>query len=543
MQLEAALQAVGLVAQLGHELLEQLDFRRAGRLVDAVEEVQPAVAERFGHGLVGGQHELLDDLVALGVFDHVGPDHAALLVQFHLDLGHGQFEGAVGQAALAEGHGQRVHAAQQAADLAASRRRCGAAVPAALCRRDACATTCQELVDLLVGESLRAADRRRVKFGRDPQPLGRKLHDGRFRVPDLARLETGQAVGDQLGQHRQDAVGQIDARGAFQGLAVQRRPRADEVRHVGDMHPQTPISAVELLQRDRVVEIPRVHRIDRDNRLGGEIRAVADRFVERFGLPAGFGQGVFRKLVGQVHLADDRERVDARLSARAEHFGNHALAVVKRRREADHLDHDFIVGPAFLCAGIADVDRLGEQRAVDLHVGRAARLEIGADELVRLAFDDFDDLAAWAGIAVPGLFQLHDDHVAGGGVAGAIGGNVDVFQVAGRRLAAGEADEPEPLLPALKHAGQAVDARTAKPQAAWRICRRLRLRNNGQDEVVRAVADPPAVDQSLDGPFHVGRPVFRQLQLLGDHARLDGAIAGGADELVNRFFKILHSSP
>ena len=119
LQLEAALQAVGLVAQFGHELLEQLDFRRAGRLVDAAEEVEPAVAERFGHGLVGGQHELLDDLVALGVFDHVGPRHAALLVQFHLDLGHGQFERTVGQPPLAEGHGQGVHAAQQAADLAA----------------------------------------------------------------------------------------------------------------------------------------------------------------------------------------------------------------------------------------------------------------------------------------------------------------------------------------------------------------------------------------------------------------------------------------
>ena len=272
-------------------------------------------------------------------------------------------------------------------------------------RRADCAV-CEKLVDLFVREPLAAADGRRVEFGRDAQALGGKLHDGRFRVPDLARLETRQAVGDQLGQHGQHAVGQIDARGALQGLAVQRRPRADEVRHVGDVDPQPPMPVVELLQRDGVVEIPRVDRIDRDDRLAGEIRAVADRFVERFGLPAGLVQGVFGKMVGQVELADDRERVDARLSARAEHFGDHALAVVQRRREADHLDDDFVVGPRAFRAGIADVDRLGEQRAVDLHVGRAGRLEIGADELVRLALDDFDDFAARAGIAVAGAFSV-----------------------------------------------------------------------------------------------------------------------------------------
>ena len=60
--------------------------------------------------------------------------------------------------------------------------------------------------------------------------------------------------------------------------------RADEVRHVGNVDPEPPMPVVELFQRDRVVEIPRVHRIDGHDRLGGEIGAVADRFVERFGL-------------------------------------------------------------------------------------------------------------------------------------------------------------------------------------------------------------------------------------------------------------------
>ena len=82
------------------------------------------------------------------------------------------------------------------------------------------------------------------------------------------------------------------------------------------------------------------------------------------------------------------------------------FAVVQRRGKADHLDDHFVVGLGVLRAGIADVDRPGEQRAVDLHVGRAARLEIRADELVRLPLDDFDDLAARAGIAAPRLSSV-----------------------------------------------------------------------------------------------------------------------------------------
>ena len=156
--------------------------------------------------------------------------------------------------------------------------------------------------------------------------------------------------------------------------------------------------SVEPLQRNGVVEIAGVDRVDRHDRLAGQVQPAADRFVEPLGLLPGLVQGVFGELLGQVELADDRERVDARLALRAEHLDDHAFAVVDRRGEADHLDDHLVVGPGVLRPGIAHVDRLGEQRAVDLHVGRPVRLEIGADELVRLPLDDFDDLAARAGL-------------------------------------------------------------------------------------------------------------------------------------------------
>ena len=128
-------------------------------------------------------------------------------------------------------------------------------------------------------------------------------------------------------------------------LAVQRRVGPDEVRHVGDVHAQPPVAVVEPLQRDRVVEVAGVDRVDRDDRLAGQVEpAVADRFVELLGLLAGLFEGVVGELVGQVELADDRQRVDARLAPRPEHLGDHAFAVVDVRGEADHLDDDLVVG-------------------------------------------------------------------------------------------------------------------------------------------------------------------------------------------------------
>ena len=82
---------------------------------------------------------------------------------------------------------------------------------------------------------------------------------------------------------------------------------------------------------------------------------------------------------------------------RAEHFGDHALAVVSVGGKADHLDDDLVVAAGVLGAGIAQQDRLGEGHAVDADVGLAVLLEVGADELMGVALDDLDDLALGIG--------------------------------------------------------------------------------------------------------------------------------------------------
>ena len=122
----------------------------------------------------------------------------------------------------------------------------------------------QVLVDFLVGEPPAALDRRRHRIGGQRNPVGRELDEHGLGVAHPVGLQAGQAVGDDLRQHRNHAVGQVDARAALVGLAVERRAGPHEVRHVGDVHAQPPVPLGRFLQRDRVVEVAGVDRIDRD---------------------------------------------------------------------------------------------------------------------------------------------------------------------------------------------------------------------------------------------------------------------------------------
>ena len=120
LQLEAALQAVGLVAQLGHELGAAIwifcglgDWWMRRRKCSPRSRSVSATAS-----LAASMNSSM--IWWLSVFSTTwAPVTRPVLVEFHFDLGHVQFERPVGQPPLAERHGQRVHPAQQVADLAA----------------------------------------------------------------------------------------------------------------------------------------------------------------------------------------------------------------------------------------------------------------------------------------------------------------------------------------------------------------------------------------------------------------------------------------
>ena len=124
------------------------------------------------------------------------------------------------------------------------------------------------------------------------------------------------------------------------------------MRHVGNVHPQPPMAAVERLQRNRVVEIAGVGRVDGDDRLSRSGRAAPAGSTRRTAPPpAGPLPRRPRRSVGQVELAEDRQRIHPRLAPRPEHFHDHPFAVLHGRGEADHLEDHLVVARGALGAG------------------------------------------------------------------------------------------------------------------------------------------------------------------------------------------------
>src|SRR5581483_1490368 len=141
--------------------------------------------------------------------------------------------------------------------------------------------------------------------------------------------------------------------------------------------------------------------------------------AERRGGVARLFLGVFGELVRQVVGADDRQRIDAGLTARPEDFGDDAFAAVIGRRKADHLEDDLVVRLRALGAGVADVDAVAEHGAIDAHETLAVPLEVGADEALGGPFEDANDLAERTEVGPVRLARdTHEHGVAGGGVAG-----------------------------------------------------------------------------------------------------------------------------
>ncbi len=93
----------------------------------------------------------------------------------------------------------------------------------------------------------------------------------------LALAQRAQIVGDALGQHRHDAVGEVDRVAAQLRLAVELGAGAHEVRDVGDGDEHDPAALVAAagvgLGVDGVVVVARVGRVDGDKRHCAQVGA------------------------------------------------------------------------------------------------------------------------------------------------------------------------------------------------------------------------------------------------------------------------------
>ena len=238
------------------QLREQpLDARRVRRLVDAEQRGQLARLEQPRDGLVGGDHQELDQPVRLGLLGRQQALDVPLVREAELGLLrlHGQ------------GAPRFARIRQRRRDLARRGQRRGPRLLRTLGARE-------DPVHARVVEPLVGADDRAVE-GRAPDLRTRELELDRDRQPVLARHERARPVRQCLGQHRLDQPRHVDGVRAPERLAVQRRAGPHVRRHVGDVHPDAHRAVGQFLGRDRVVEVARGRRVDRERREVAEVTA------------------------------------------------------------------------------------------------------------------------------------------------------------------------------------------------------------------------------------------------------------------------------
>ena len=149
---------------------------------------------------------------------------------------------------------------------------------------------------------------------RDDFALAVDLHEGGEHEPVDVRVQRADVGRELERQHRDGAVGEVDAGAAQAGLGVDGRCRAHVVADVGDVDVQRVVAVGELVDPDGVVEVAGGLAVDGDDRHLAEV-AAAFEFLR--GDHDGDGLGLLdhlgREAMRQVVLADDDFDVDSEI--------------------------------------------------------------------------------------------------------------------------------------------------------------------------------------------------------------------------------------
>jgi hypothetical protein len=189
------------------KIAQGLELSRVRCVVDAIHAELALFFQRFGGGDVGGDHELFDQLVAVETLAPLDARDIALGIEDDAALRQIEVERAALGAGLAERRKCAVERRHDIIEEGPGRR-----VRRAVARR----------LDLLVGQACRRAHEAARESVSLFMAVGAKPHmDGEAGARDV-RLQRTQLVRQRLGQHRHDAVGEVDRIAALLGLGVER---------------------------------------------------------------------------------------------------------------------------------------------------------------------------------------------------------------------------------------------------------------------------------------------------------------------------------
>ena len=216
------------------------ELGEVGLVVDAVEAGRVALLQRLRRRHVGQHHELLDQLVAVEPLAHADLGDAAVVAERDQPLGQVEVERA---ALLARRQQDAVGAVERLAPRSSIS---GASSSSGWPSRGA--------LQAVVGEARRRTHHGAVEAVLLQLALGVDPHLGDQHRPVLARQQRAPVVGQRLGQHRHDPVGEIDRGAAAVGGAVERLVGPHVPGDVGDGDQQAPAAR---MVADRARRTPR----------------------------------------------------------------------------------------------------------------------------------------------------------------------------------------------------------------------------------------------------------------------------------------------
>ncbi len=447
-----ALGEVGDADAVGGELLAELvEFVGVGVVVHAVERGEFFAFGEAGEGLVGGEHELLDELVALVVLDALEAVGVALGVHEDLGLGHVEVERAVGHAVAAQARGEfpeLAHPALERGELLVGERGEGATGGAGLVfgREGELADGVERVgeeqgVGLLVGEALVAADDGVGVNGvvGEEAALGVEVEEDGLAQAILALDERAEAVGQLFREHGHDGADEVGGVAALEGLLVEGGAGLHVGGDVGDVDADAQAAPGERFEREGVVKVLGVVGVDGEDGALAVVEA-ADALLGLDGVGDAGDLALDLGREGRVELvfAINAEELGAGLEGFAQHLGDDAAErfarIVPRLEGGDDLVVELGGGFEAGERGVGDEDLERETRVVGEHDVLGAHAGEAADDLGAGALDDAGDAAARFGVArvaggeaaaAQGGVDLHRDDVAGQGGEGVAGVDLD----------------------------------------------------------------------------------------------------------------------
>ncbi len=210
--------------------------------------------------------------------------------------------------------------------------------------------------------------------------------------------ERADTVAEMFGQHRHHAVYEVDTCGAVLRLAVDDGVGVYVVCDVGDVYAHFIVAVVELAQRQGVVEVFCVARVDGESGHIAHVAALGHNFVGNAG--ADFISGFLYRFgiaVGQTVLGHDSVDFGVVLAGRTEHVDNFALRVLGVVGPCGDTHHCLVAGLAAAEFGLGDVDVCGKELGVGEKVGEMFVYFQCADKGLVFALDDIDNLCLGLG--------------------------------------------------------------------------------------------------------------------------------------------------